>query len=523
MSDDSRIPDPSRRDVLRMGAAAVAVGAAGLAFPTLSCRAWAAERRPTAQGAFAEYADYDGLGLARLVKGGDVSALQLLESAIARMNETDPKINAVVIRFLDRARERAARTPGGGPFEGVPFLLKDLHLELAGTITTNGSRLFRDRVASSNSTLVDRYEAAGLVIFGKSASPEFGMSPSTESVLFGATHNPWMHGRTAGGSSGGAAAAVAAGILPLANASDGGGSIRIPASCCGLFGMKPSRGRTPLGPGRGEGWNGLTHVHAVSRSVRDSAALLDASSAPEPGSTFRAPRPERPFLEEVRTDPGELRIAMIRSSGAPTPIDPECRKAVENAARLCEGLGHAVEEAAPRVDREEMGKVVSATIPVGLANAIDRRLAELGRDLRDDDLEPMTRGMVQQGRQVSGMANADARRILYRIAREVAQFQEGGNFDVIMMPTLGKPPIELGILTLESADRMMKESPLFSPFTMLYNVTGQPAMSVPLHWTHDGLPVGVMFVGRYGDEATLFRLAGQLERAQPWANRRPPS
>jgi Asp-tRNA(Asn)/Glu-tRNA(Gln) amidotransferase A subunit family amidase len=522
MHDDRSMTQITRRKALRLGAGALVTGAAGLAWPSLARRAWAAERRPEAQGAFAEYRDYDGLGLARLVKRREVTASQLLESAIERMNETNEKLNAIVNPFLDRARARAASGTLAGPFQGVPFLLKDLHLELTGTITTNGSRLFRDRVATWNSTLVDRYEAAGLVCFAKSTSPEFGLSPSTESALFGPTHNPWNLHRTPGGSSGGSAAAVAAGVLPIANASDGGGSIRIPASCCGLFGMKPSRARTPLGPTRGEGWNGLTHVHAVSRSVRDSAALLDACSAPEPGSTFRAPRPERPFLAEAAIAPKPLRIAMIRSTGLEPPLDPQCLEAVENAGKLCEDLGHAVEVAGPEVDGEAMGLAIGATVPVGLVLSIDARLAALGRALRDDDLEPVTRAMYEQGKGVSGAAHADAQRVFYRIARDVGRFQDDGGFDVLMMPTLGKPPVELGIFTLENMDTLMKESPFFSPFTMLFNATGQPAMSVPLHWTPDGLPVGVMFVGRYGDEATLYRLAGQLELAQPWGDRRPP-
>lgn len=522
MNDDARLALLTRRRALRIGAGAVAAAAAQLSLPALAPRVWAAPRKRDAQGPFAEYRDYDALGLARLVKKGEVTASQLLESAIARMQETNPKLNAVVIQFLDRARERAASATLGGPFEGVPFLLKDLHLELTGTITTNGSRLFRDHVAKGNSTLVDRYEAAGLVSFGKSASPEFGLTPSTESALHGATHNPWNLAHSAGGSSGGAAAAVAAGVLPIANASDGGGSIRIPASCCGLFGMKPSRGRTPLGPGRGEGWNGLTSVHAVSRSVRDNAALLDATSAPESGSTFRAPSVVRPFLDEVGRHPGRLRIAMSLDSGLPNPIDPECRRAVESAGKLCRGLGHEVEEARATIDGDALARLVSATIPVGIASSVDRRLAELGRQLRDDDLEPFTRGMLEQGRRVSGTAHEEARRLIYRIARDVAKFQDDGGFDVLMMPTLGKPPIELGVLTLSNLENLANEAPSYTPFAMLYNVTGQPAMSVPLHWTASGLPVGVMFVGRYGDEATLFRLAGQLEEAQPWADRRPP-
>jgi amidase/6-aminohexanoate-cyclic-dimer hydrolase len=475
----------TRRGTLKLGGAALAVGAAELMFPATSSAMLAAWSGAQAPGpAFDEYARYDGLGLAALVKRGEVSPHELLAAALERMEAVDSMLNAVVIRFPERARAQIDRGLPDGPFQGVPFLLKDLHLGLEGTLTTNGSALFKGHVAKGNSTVVTRYQEAGLVIFGKGASPEFGLTPSTESALYGATHNPWDLEHSAGGSSGGGAAAVAAGIVPLANASDGGGSIRIPASCCGLFGMKPSRARVALGPSRGEGWNGLTCVHAITRSVRDSAALLDATSVPESGSTFVVPPPARPFLEEVGVPPGPLRIALMLAPLDGGEVDPECVRAVDGAAKLCESLGHNVEEAAPRLDMAEIGRAVAATIPVGIAALLEARAEALGRPITESDVEPVTWLMAQQGNQVRAVDHANAR-------------------------------------NLSNPEAFQQAAQRYTPFTLLFNVTGQPSMSVPLHWTPDGLPVGLLFTGRYGDEATLFRLASQLERAQPWADKRP--
>jgi amidase/6-aminohexanoate-cyclic-dimer hydrolase len=511
----------TRRALLRAGAVALAAGASGFGCGTLGVRAHAAPGRSGRGMGFDEYVDHDGTALAELVARGEVTPAELLATAIARMDAVDGTLNAVVLRHLEHGERRAAMEPPSGRFQGVPFLLKDLHLSLTGTRTTNGSRLFADDVAQGSDVLTERYEAAGLVIFGKTASPEFGMLPTTESALHGPTRNPWNPERTPGGSSGGSAAAVAAGIVPLANASDGGGSIRIPAACCGLFGLKPSRGRTPLGPSRGEGWNGLTHVHAVTRSVRDSAALLDATSAPEPGSTFLAPRPERPFAEEVRREPGRLRIALMRAPFGGGAIDPDCLEAVDAAAQLALSLGHVVEEATPRMPSMiGMQDAIDATIGPGLALLVDRRLEALGRPLAADDLEPFTRGMVESGRGHDARSGIRARQTFYRMAREMADFQE--RYDVLLSPTLGEPPLEIGVLTLQDPGAVERIAPRFSPFTMFFNVTGQPSMSVPLHWNDEGLPIGTLWTGRYGDEATLLRLAAQLEQVRPWWDRRPP-
>jgi amidase/6-aminohexanoate-cyclic-dimer hydrolase len=515
--------DLTRRQAIRLGGATLAGSLASLACGGLAPRLHAASGRSGRGVAFDDYVAHDGLGLAALVRKGEVTASELLEAAVSRMEAVDHKLNAVSVRFVGRAVQSVEGGVAPGPFQGVPYLLKDLHLDLEGTLTTNGSRLFRDHVATRDSTLSRRYVEAGLVVFGKSATPELGMSGSTESVLHGPTHNPWKLGRTPGGSSGGAAACVSAGVLPLANASDGGGSIRIPASCCGLFGLKPSRGRTPFGPARSEGWSGLSHIHAVTRSVRDSAALLDATSGPEPGSTVFAPRPERPFLEEVDRAPGTLHIALMRRPLDGQEIHPECSQAVDDAAMLAESLGHVVEEAPPRLPSLPALNDTSAAVSAGLADTVGKRLAQLGRPLRDDDLEPFTRLLYEEGLGVDAQQLMEARRIFYRLGLEMAEFQQ--RYDVILSPTLGTPPVELGWLTLQDVNEVQAyaaHSVKFSPFTFLFNVTGQPSMSVPLHWSSDGLPIGTMWSGRYGDEATLFRLAAQLEKARPWSDRRPP-
>lgn len=504
----------SRRDVLKLGGIALAgtmsVGAAG-------------SNSHAGGGVMSidEYMKHDGLGLAELVRTGEVTAGELLDMALKRLDAVNPRINAVVVRFPDRARKQIATGLPAGPFRGVPFLLKDLHAHLTGTVTTNGSRLFRDRVDQDDNVLVDRYLRAGLVIFGKGASPEFGLTPSTESVLNGPTHNPWNLGYTAGGSSGGCAAAVAAGIVPWAHASDGGGSIRIPASCCGLFGLKPSRHRVPVGPPtNGEGWAGLSCQHAVTRSVRDSAALLDATCAPVLGSSFLAPPPERPFLAEVGAPPGTLRMALIRHRFGGGDIDPECTRAVEAAAQLCRELGHRVEEVTPKIDYGDLGKAMGTVIiPANIARTIDERVAELGRPANENDVEPVTWGIYQMGKQVKGSDYEAARAVMFRAGCAMAEFQR--DWDILLSSVLGSPPVKLGILTLTDIKAFGDAAQHFVPFTGVFNGTGQPSMSVPLHWTRAGLPVGVMFSGRYGEDATLLRLAAQLEQARPWAGRRP--
>lgn len=506
----------SRRDVLKRGAAA-SLGA----FMSDHLSSIPALNPSTSlSGLAGEYEKYDGLGLAELIAKKEISALELLSAVRQRVELLNPKLNALCHLFFDKAEAQINQDPGTGPFRGVPFALKDLGMYLTGTITSAGSRVWKNNVASYDSTLVSRYKQAGLAIFGKTNSPELGLTVTTESVLFGQTRNPWNLERTAGGSSGGSAALVASRILPMAHGSDGGGSIRIPASCCGVFGFKPTRGRVPLGPSSFENWNGCSHHHALTISVRDSAALLDATVGQELGSPFLSPKPVRPFLDELAHDPGSLRIALAATSPSGVPLDPECRKAVLNAAKLCESLGHKVEETALPIHNEVLRGAFFAVLQVSLARTLDDAAAMLGRAVTQQDVEPVTWGMAQGAGAVSSVAYSRAIATLHQIGLSMAKFQQ--SYDVILSPTLSKPPVPLGILSLsQDPEAYGKAITEFMHSTSLYNVTGQPSMSVPLHWTADGLPVGVMFSARFGEDALLLRLAAQLEKAQPWVNRKP--
>jgi len=471
---------------------------------------------------FAEYRRHDSLSLAELVRKGDADPMELLEIAIARTEAINPAINAVVTDHYELARKAIRDGLPQGPFHGVPYLLKDLGIALRGTITTDGSAFFKDAIYAYDSTLVQRYRQAGLVIFGKTHSPEFGGTASSESTLFGQTHNPWQPELSAGGSSGGTAAAVAAGIVPSSHASDGGGSIRIPASACGLFGMKPTRGRVPIGPKVYETRNGLAVMHALSRSVRDSAALLDISQGPDLGDAYAAPGRERPYLDELAHAPGKLRIALMTESILRIPTVPDCVAAAEDAGRLCENLGHEVELAAPTLDVRALYQALGISSNVLVAEKIAGREAELGRSVEPGELERITWHWLEAGRQISGIAFSQARKELHRASRVLAKFME--RYDVILSPTMAFTPPKLGMLSLNQPyEQFIPAATAASAFTLLYNMTGQPAMSVPLHWTKHGVPVGVMFAGRFGDEATLFRLAGQLERAAPWFDKVPVS
>ncbi len=470
--------------------------------------------------AIAGYDKYDGLGLAELVRSREVSARELLDEAIARTERVDPQLNAVVVRHDDHARRQIDAGLPNGPFTGVPFLLKDLDL-LAGTRTTFGASLFETFVADHDGALTQRFLASGVTIFGKSASPEFGLMPTTESRLHGPTRNPWNPTHSSGGSSGGAAAAVAARIVPVAHASDGGGSIRIPASCCGVFGLKPTRARTPTGPDRGEGWGGFACGHVVSISVRDSAAMLDAVQGPEASSPYVAPPPERPYLEETKREPGRLRIAFTDRTPYGDAIDPEIAAAVREVAVMLERLGHHVEERAPALPLDP-AQVLAAI--VGANTGLTVRLAEraFGRAATDRDFERLTLAMAANARKASGIDYVEAQLGAFRIARSLADFF--ASCDVLLSPTLCQPPVRIGELDTMAGD-LSHLSPLlrrYMPATSMFNISGQPAMSVPLAWNQAGLPLGMMFAGRFGDEATLFRLAAQLEQERPWAGRRPP-
>jgi amidase len=473
-------------------------------------------------GTIDTYERHDALALAELVRKGRVSPRELLECAIERVETRDAQLGAVVIRWFDAARAVAEQELPDGPLRGVPFLVKDLHAPVRGGRMTNGSRLFADYVADHDSELIFRYRRAGLVLFGRSASPEFGLTTTTESALFGATRNPWSPEHSAGGSSGGAAAAVAAGILPAAHASDGGGSIRIPASCCGLFGLKPTRARIPAGPDVGEGWNGMSIAHAITRSVRDSAVLLDATHGADLGAPYWAPPASASYLEQSRTDPGRLRIAVQTESFNGVATHADCAEAVRDAADLCRSLGHELVPARLQVDAAALGPATQAIIAANLRAQVLDRVTALGRQLGDEDIEPGTRALVDAAARMDAAAYARSVVTLHEAGRRVARFLE--DFDLMLTPTLAVPPPPIGRLALSNPnfERLVKDITATVGFTQLFNAAGNPAMSVPLHWNSAGLPIGVQFAGRLGDEAMLFRLAGQLEDARPWFDRRPP-
>jgi amidase len=470
--------------------------------------------------AFKEYGSYDGIGLADLVRTKQVSARDLLDEAIARTARVDPQINAVVVKHEDFAKRQIDKGLADGPFTGVPFLLKDLEI-LEGTRTTFGANVYKDNVADHSGTLARRFLDAGLTIFGKTSSPEFGMMPTTESRLFGPTRNPWNLAHSSGGSSGGAAAAVAARILPVAHASDGGGSIRIPASASGVFGLKPTRARTPIGPDRGEGWGGLSCGHVVSISVRDSAAMLDAIHGPEPSSPYIAPPPQRPFLDEVGRDPGRLRIAFTDRSPYGDAIDPEIAAATREIAALLAGLGHHVEERAP-VLAADPAAVMATIVAANTALSVRQAEQRFGRAMTSDDFEVLTLASAHNAQKATATDYVAAQLGAFQISRALATFFE--SCDVLLCPTLCSPPLRIGELNTMSED-LSHIAPIlrrYMPATAMFNMSGQPAMSVPLAWNAAGLPLGMMFSARFGDEATLFRLAAQLEQTRPWKDKLPP-
>ena len=469
-----------------------------------------------------QFERYDGLGLAELIRTKEATPEEVLAATLERIDGRNPAINAVVTRMDDHARAAIRAGLPDGPFKGVPYLLKDLGALYTGVVTSYGSGLFASNVPDHDSEIVARMKRAGLVIVGKSNTPEMGIAPSTEPRLFGPTRNPWNLGHSAGGSSGGAAAAVAAGMLPMAHATDGGGSIRIPASACGLFGLKPTRARNPMGPDAGEGWSGASIGHAVTWSVRDSAALLDATSGPDIGDPYWAPPPARLFLEEVGRDPGRLRIALTTTPWLAGPVDPECAEAVRGAAKLCASLGHHIEEARPQFDEAAWGQASRTIVVASLTFTLETRAAALGRPLSQDDVERITWERVQEARAFSAADYARAIHTVHRTGRAVARFLE--QYDILLTPTMAKPPHPLGVLSLSNPDSaaFLAARTASVGFTALFNSSGHPAMSVPLAVSKSGLPLGVQFVARFGDEATLFRLASQLEAAQPWNDRRPP-
>lgn len=470
-----------------------------------------------------ELALLDATAQAELVRKRELHPLELVEAAIERIEGLNPTLNAVITPMYDRALEQARGELPDGPFKGVPYLLKDLGAQVAGVRYSEGSRFLAGYVSDHDQELVLRHRRAGLVALGRTNAPEFGILPTTEPLLSGPTRNPWNPEHSTGGSSGGSAAAVASGMVTLAHASDGGGSIRIPASCCGLFGLKPTRMRNPTGPGLGDGLAGLSVEHGLSWSVRDSAALLDATAGPDPGAPYYAPPPARPFLASLEKEPGRLRIAFSTTAVTGVAVDPECVRAVEQTAHLCEQLGHHVFPFEPSgLDGDELTAAFLVLYTAGVGAAVASWSAVRGREPRADELEPLTWAMREAALRRSAVDYLLALAQLQLISRRIASYY--ADFDVWLMPVLAEPPPPLGTFDAPPDAPLfpLMRAALYVPFTPLANFTGQPAMSVPLHLTEAGLPVGSQFVGRYADEATLLSLAAQLEEASPWAARRPP-
>jgi len=484
-----------------------------------------------------ELIDTDAVSLGELVRKKEVKPTELIEITIQRIEELNPKLNAVIHKMYDQARETAkqwdtaagAKKTSGIRFCGVPFLLKDLVAEYKNAPFHEGSRAVKGYISKIDSELVKRQKAAGLVILGKTNTPEFGLLPTTEPLLYGPTANPWNPSLTPGGSSGGSAAAVAAGIVPMAHGNDGGGSIRIPAACCGLFGLKPTRGRNPLGPLFGDLGGGIVHEHAVTRTVRDSAALLDATSGQAAGDPYWAPPKERPFLEEVGREPGRLKIGFLTRVPDGWHENPQlhsdCEAAVKDAALLCEKLGHIVEEIAPdRLGHPEISMLFGKIFTCGTAHTVAYWEKELRKKIQQKELEPITWAAYQAGLRHTGGDYLGAMEEIQRFSRKIAGWYHEGGYDLLLSPTMRIPPTRLGAFEFIPEDQMkwLEATLSFVVFTRVQNMTGQPAMSVPLFWNEDDIPIGVQFAGRFGDEATLFRLAAQLEEGRPWAKRRPP-
>lgn len=458
-----------------------------------------------------EFAKLDGLGLADLVRRKEVAALELVDLAIATIERLDPRLNAVPIRVFDAARAQAKQALSG-PFAGVPFLAKDLGLEWRGLPVTQGARYFRGYVPAFDAELAARWRKTGLIPLGRTTAPEFGLNVATEPKLYGIARSPWNPAHTPGGSSGGAGAALAARMVPVAHANDGGGSIRIPASHCNLFGLKPTRGRTPVGPAFGELWNGHAINHALPRTVRDSAALLDATAGPSPGDPYAAPEKPASYLAETARPPGRLRIAASWTGPKDYTVAPEVAATVQAAARLLGELGHTVEEARPTYDHAALEQGHGVVIAANMAADIVECTAFLGRAPATDDLEPDTWELIRFGQKLSAEVFERARRSLHRQSRLIGAFFE--TYEVLLTPVVAVPPPRHGETTV---DRLSH----FIAFTFPWNATGQPACSVPFGWTKDGLPIGIQLVGRFGDETTLLKLAAQIEAARPWAEKRP--
>ena len=491
--------------------------------------------------AFSDYDKYDGLGLAELIRKKKVSPGELVEEAISRIETHNPKINAVVQKLYERARTAAKGKLPDGPFQGVPFLIKDLHATLEGLPTSHGTKLWKNVPAKITTEIVKRWEASGAIVVGRTNTPEFGLLPYTESDTLGPALNPWDTTRSPGGSSGGSGAAVAARMVPLASGGDGGGSIRIPSSACGIFGLKPTRGRTPTGPIIGESWSGFDIDHVLTRSVRDSAAMLDATQGADVGAPYIIPE-AGPFLKEVGRKPGKLKIAFSTKPMLGKSVHADCIKGVEETVALLKELGHEVVEDAPVINGEEFSYRFLTILAGQIRADIEEAAEAAGKKVSVDDFDITTFGTGLFGTILKASDYARAMRYLQSVSREIGRFFEG--YDVLLTPVLSQPPVKIGALKPSASEQsqikliartgatwileaMNVIRPLaaqtyeFIPWTPVFNVTGQPAMSVPLHWNEAGLPIGMHFISKWGDETTLFRLAGQLEKAKPWFDKAP--
>jgi amidase len=471
------------------------------------------------------YDECDATDLATLVRRRLASPEELLDEAWQRTLHANPIINAVVWADLDTARAQARSAPAEGPFAGVPFLVKDIFAAVRGFRSSAGARLLKDSPpASADSELIARHRSAGFVFFGKTTTPELAMSPTTEAAIYGGpTRNPWNVEFSPGGSSGGAAAAVAAGIIPIAHASDGGGSIRIPASACGLFGLKPTRGRNPVGPDAGEILGGLGAEHAISRSVRDSAILLDHSQGMDAGAPYAAPHTDGTNFAATSVPPRRLRIGLLARASGHFDIHEDCEQAVADTARLCEQLGHAVAPMElPFYDRAVLLEAHNTLLKVGAGAFLKAQQLAMGRPVVEADVEPFTWRAGELSAGVSGEDYARAIAVFHRFGRRLATVM--AQFDVLLTPSLLQPPPRIGAFAPDLGFEQFRQRVAdYTGFLTIANYTGLPAMSVPLHWNAEGLPIGSQFIGRWADEKTLFSLAAQLERSRPWFSKRPHS
>ncbi len=466
------------------------------------------------------YSEYDAIGLAELIATAEVSTREVVDAAIARAEEVNGALNAIVTPMYDQARAVADQNPTG-PLAGVPFLIKDLNM-VKDVRCSMGSRLWQDFVPDHDSEIVSRYRQAGLVLMGKTNTPEVGLAATTESIFLGPCRNPWNPERTTGGSSGGAAAAVASGIVPVAHATDGGGSIRIPASCCGLVGLKPTRARTPMGPDAGEGWGTMATGHVVSRTVRDSAIFLDVTHGPAQGDPYHPPYFSGSYLDDHRQQPGMLRVLIDLTPNSDGSVHEECILGINKTVQLLESLGHQVEEIEFELDRELFGSATYVLVASNVANTVYTRCKALGLEAPGPEhLEANTLGSAQLGREFTGQDYAKAISVIQAVGRQVErQFEK---VDLILSPTLLQPPVPLGFMDTDGADQILYGERInqFWGFTHLYNATGNPSISLPLHWSADNLPVGMQFTASFGNELLLLQLANQLEQAQPWCDRKP--